>query len=126
MALRTIEQEKKLPLKRHIKVGDAEFDAVFISRDVLTFVEVAFLVSPQISQEKISSIFAKIEAVRKNFRHIRNNSQFRLLTALVTQLDDAGDKQLRSTLAEKFAETPVDVDIRFFDFETLQKTFTEE
>lgn len=126
LALREIEQEKKLPLKRHIKVGDAEFDAVFISRDVLTFVEVAFLVSPQISQEKINAIFEKVEAVKRNFRHIRKNSQFRLLTVLVTQLDDAGEKELRSTLADKFAETPVDVDIRFFDFEELQKTFTEE
>jgi hypothetical protein len=126
LALREIEHEKKLPLKRHIKVGDAEFDAVFISRDVLTFVEVTFLVSPQISQEKINAIFTKIDAVRRNFRHIRKNSQFRLLAALVTQLDAAGEKELRSTLADKFAETPVDVDIRFFDFEELQKTFTEE
>jgi hypothetical protein len=126
LALREIEQEKKLPLKRHIKVGDAEFDAVFISRDVLTFVEVTFLVAPQISQEKVNAIFAKIEAVKRNFRHIRKNSQFRLLAALVTQLDAAGEQQLRSTLADKFAETPVDVDIRFFDFEELQKTFTEE
>ncbi len=126
LALREIEQEKKLPLKRHIKVGDAEFDAVFISRDVLWFVEVAFLVSPNLPQEKIDSIFEKIEAVRRNFRHIRRNSQFRLLAALVTQLDAAGEKQLRSTLADKFAETPVDVDIRFFDFEELQRMFTEE
>ncbi|MET0753918.1 MAG: hypothetical protein ABWZ66_11115 [Pyrinomonadaceae bacterium] len=126
LALRQIEQEKKLPLKRHIKVGDAEFDAVFISRDVLTFVEVTFMVTPQISQERIDGVFEKINQVKRNFQHIRRNANFRLLLALVTQLDIAGESDLRSSLVEKFAETPVDVDIRFFDFEELQKTFTEE
>jgi hypothetical protein len=126
LALRQIEQEKKLPLKRHIMVGDAEFDAVFISQDVLTFVEVTFLVSPHISQERIEGVFRKINAVKRNFQHIRNNSKFRLLLALVTQLDITAESNLRATLVQRFAETPVDVDIRFFDFEELQKTFTEE
>jgi hypothetical protein len=126
LALRQIEQEKKLPLKRHIMVGDAEFDAVFISQDVLTFVEVTFLVSPHISQERIEGVFRKINAVKRNFQHIRKNSKFRLMLALVTQLDVTAESNLRATLVQKFAETPVDVDIRFFDFEELQKTFTEE
>jgi len=126
LALRQIEQEKRLPLKRHIKVGDAEFDAVFISQDVLTFVEVTFLVSPHISQERIEGVFKKINAVKKNFQHIRKNSKFKLLLALVTQLDAAAEANLRLTLVQRFAETPVDVDIRFFDFEQLQQTFTEE
>lgn len=126
LALRQIEQEKKLPLKRHIMVGDAEFDAVFISQDVLTFVEVTFLVSPHISQERIEGVFRKINAVKRNFQHIRKNSKFRLLLALVTQLDVTAESNLRATLVQRFAETPVDVDIRFFDFEELQKTFTEE
>jgi hypothetical protein len=126
LALRQIEQEKKLPLKRHIKVGDADFDAVFISRDVLTFVEVSFLVTSHVSQARIDEVFRKINHVKKNFQHIRRNSKFRLLLALVTQLDIAGESDLRSSLVQKFAETPIDVDIRFFDFEELQQTFTEE
>ncbi len=126
LALRQIEQEKKSPLKRHIMVGDAEFDAVFISRDVLTFVEVTFLVTPHISQERIDEIFEKINSVKRNFHHIRRNSRFRLLLALVTQLDISGESDLRSSLAQKFAGTPVDVDVRFFDFEELQQNFTEE
>jgi phosphate/sulfate permease len=126
LALRQIEQEKKQPLRRHVKVGDAEFDAVFISRDVLTFVEVTFLVTPHVSQEKIDAIFRKINTVQRNYQHIRKNSKFRLLLAVVTQMDASAEDELRSTLVEKFAETPVDVDIRFFDFENLQQTFTEE
>ena len=125
LALRQIEQEKKLPLKRHIKVGEAEFDAVFISRDVLTFVEVVFLVTPHVSQEKIDKIFGKIATVKKNFQHVRTHSKFRLMMALVTQLDETATQELRSSLTQKFTETPVDVDIRFFDFEELQRIFTE-
>lgn len=126
LALRQIEQEKRLPLKRHVKVGDAEFDAVFISRDILTFVEVTFMVTPHISQDRIDGVFEKISAVKRNFQHIRRNAKFRLMLALVTQLDVSGESDLRSSLVEKFTETPVDVDIRFFDFEELQQTFTEE
>ncbi|CAN5398301.1 hypothetical protein BH10ACI1_BH10ACI1_35350 [soil metagenome] len=126
LALRQIEQETKLPLKRHIKVGDAEFDAVFISRDVLTFVAVIFLVTPFVSQKKIDLVFGKINSVKKNYQHVRRHSKFRLLLALVTQLDESATAELRSSLIQKFTETPVDVDIRFFDFEELQKNFTEE
>lgn len=126
LALRQIEQEKKQPLKRHIKVGEAGFDAVFISRDVLTFVEVIFLVSPHVSQEKIDGIFGKINTVKKNFLHVRTHSKFRLMLALVTQLDENATRELKNSLTQKFTETPVDVAIRFFDFEELQKVFTEE
>ena len=44
--------------------------------------------------------------------------------ALVTQLDQTGEAKLRSILGDKFSETPVDVDIRLFDFEELQRIFT--
>lgn len=126
LALRKIEQEMKLPLKRHIRVGDAEFDAVFISRAALTFVEVAFLVTPEFSQEKVDFIFEKLGKVKKSFFHIRKSSKFKLMLAVVTQIDVEGESDLRSSLARQFSETPVDVDIRFFDFEELQKIFTEE
>lgn len=126
LALRQVEQETKLPLKRHIKVGEAEFDAVFISRDILTFVEVIFLVTPHVSQAKIDAVFGKISIVKKNYLHARKHSKFRLLLGLVTQLDESATAELRSSLIQKFTETPVDVDIRFFDFEELQKIFTEE
>lgn len=126
LALRKIEQEKKQPLKRHIKVGDAEFDAVFISSAALTFVEVSFLVTSKFSQEKIDIILDKLNKVKKSFFHIRKDSKFKLMLALVTQIDVAGESDLRSSLAQQFSETPVDVDIRFFDFEELQRIFTEE
>lgn len=127
LALRQIEQEKKLPLKRHVRAGGAEFDAVFISRDVSTFVEVMFLVTSDISQKKIDAILNKMEAVKKNFAGVsRTKTKIRLLLALVTQLDAADENRLRSSLSAQFAATPVDVDVRLFDFEGLQRIFTED
>lgn len=126
LAIRQIEQEKKLPLKRHISVGEAEFDAVFLSRDVSTFVDVTFLVTSNISQEKIDAILNKVDAVKRNFKRIKSNSKIKLLLVIVTQLDPEDETKLRSSLATKFASTPVDIDIRLLDFEGLQRIFTED
>jgi hypothetical protein len=126
LALRQIEQEKKLPLKRHVRVGDAEFDAVFISRDVSTFVEMTFLVTAGISQQKIDAILGKMEAVKQKFARIKTETKIKLLLVLVTQLDPEDENRLRASLAEQFAATPVDIDVRLFDFEGLQRIFTED
>ena len=126
LALRQIEQEKQVPLKRHITVGGVEFDAVFLSRDVSTFVEVTFLVTSNFSQEKINAILEKVETVKRNFEKIKSKSKIRLMLLLVTQLEPADETNLRSSLAEKFTSTPVDVDIRLLDFEALQRIFTED
>lgn len=126
LAIRQIEQEKKLPLKRHIKVGNSEFDAVFLSRDVSTFVDVTFLVTSNISQKKIDAVLANVEAVKKNFKSIKSKTKIKLLLVLVTQLDAEDEAKLRESLSTKFTSTPVDVDIRLLDFESLQRIFTED
>jgi hypothetical protein len=45
---------------------------------------------------------------------------------LVTQLDQVGEAKLRAAVVKKFTPdtTPVDVDIRLLDFESLQKIYT--
>jgi hypothetical protein len=48
------------------------------------------------------------------------------LLVLVTQLDEEGEAKLRSKLVSKFSSTPVDVDIRLLDFQTLQKIYAED
>jgi hypothetical protein len=50
----------------------------------------------------------------------------RLLLALVTRLNQQAENRLRASLAEKFALTPVDVDVRFLPHDSLQKTFIAE
>lgn len=126
LALRQIEQEKKLPLKRHVQIGKADFDAIFISQDVSTLVDVTFVVTSDISQKKIDAVLSKVEAVRRNFARIKSKTKIRLLLVLVTQLAADDEMKLRSTLAAQFASTPVDIDIRLLDFEGLQRIFTED
>ncbi len=123
LALRNIEQDTDVSLKRHLSLERAEFDAVLINQDLIKCIEVSFLVAPDISQDKINSILKKIDSTKRILRKIRPHTKLVLLLALVTQLDQADETQLRSTISDRFANTPVDVEITWFDFETLQKTF---
>lgn len=124
LALRHIEKEAQIPLMRHVTLGEIEFDAVLINQEIIKCVEVTFLVAPQIQDEKINRILKKTEAVKTILAKIRPDTKLILMLALVTQLDRMSEAKLRSTIADKFTATPVDVDIRLFDFEELQKVFT--
>ena len=49
------------------------------------------------------------------------------MIVLVTQLTESEQMTLRNVLkAQRFNETPVDVDIRMLDFELLQKLYVSE
>lgn len=124
LALRHIEKEAQIPLMRHVTLGEIEFDAVLINQETIKCVEVTFLVAPQIHDEKINRILKKTEAIKRELAKIRPDTKLILMLALVTQLDRMSEAKLRSTIADKFIATPVDVDIRLFDFEELQKVFT--
>lgn len=126
LALRKIEQETKLSLMRHIAVEAVDFDAAFINRDVITFVEVAFLVTPHIAQEKITEILRKLDYAKKLLAKIRPDSKLKLMLALVTQFDEQAAAKLPAMLRDKFAATPVDVIINPLDFEELQKIFASD
>jgi tRNA threonylcarbamoyladenosine modification (KEOPS) complex Pcc1 subunit len=116
-----------LPLKRHIKIGEAEFDAVFISRDISTLVDVTFLVTSNVSQKKIDAILSKVEAVKQNFARIKSKTKVKLLLVLVTQINAEDEAKLRASLATKFRSMAIDfAEIRLLDFEGLQRIFTED
>jgi hypothetical protein len=123
LALRNIEQETDVSLKRHISLERSEFDAVLINQDLVKCIEVSFLVVPDISQDKINLILRKIDSTKRILSKIRPHTKLVLMLVLVTQLDETDETQLRSTIANKFANTPVDVEIRWFDFEGLQSIF---
>ncbi len=123
LALRNIEQEADVSLKRHVSLERADFDAILINQDLIKCIDVSFLVAPDIAQDKINIILRKIDSTKKILNKMRPHTKLVLLLVLVTQLDQADETQLRSTIANKFANTPVDVEIRWFDFETLQKIF---
>lgn len=124
LALRQIQQEVKEPLLRHQSIGNADFDAVLFKQDVIVCVEIAFLVTPDISPVKISEVLKKIAAATKSFEREGKDPKFKLLLVLITQFDRAGEAELRSSLVKRFSATPVEVDIRLFDFEDLQKIYT--
>lgn len=126
LALRKIEDEEKITLMRHIAIETAEFDAILINENIIKCIEVTFLVTPNISQEKVNAVLRKLDVTKKLFARIRPGTKTVLMLALVTQFNQKAELELRSTLSRKLSATPVDVDIRLFDFENLQKTYTTD
>lgn len=125
LALRQIQQEARVPLMRHVTVGNTPFDAVIIKGDLITCVEVTFLVTPIISKAKIDLILKKMAAPIRVIKNSKHAARIRLLLVLVTQLDESSEAELRSSMREKFdpQTLTVDVDIRLLDFEALQKIY---
>ncbi len=126
LAMRQIEMENRMTLTRHVAVENVFFDGVSTKSDAVICVEVAFVITSEISQERINSLLDKVEQAVKRFREIRPGMKTKLIYALVTQLSPDGEIRLRNTLANKFSTTPVDADIRLLDFETLQNSFLSE
>jgi hypothetical protein len=123
LALRTIEQESDTSLKRHISLERTDFDAVLINDDLIKCIDVTFAVTPNIPQEKLNLMMRKSDALKKILGRLRPHTKLVLMVVIVMQLDRETEDELRANVREKFAQTPVDVDIRFYDFEELQKAF---
>ena len=127
LALRKIQQDERKPLFRHVRVKNIGFDAVLLSENNLNFIEVTFLVAPELPQKKISLIAGKVAAAKEFFGENYPDSKLKFSLVLVTQLDREADAKLRSTLTkERFSTIPVDIDINFYDFEELQKVYAIE
>jgi len=127
LALRQIQQEENLPLMRHVSIGGTPFDAILVEHDLITCVEVAFLVVPDVRQEKIESMLKKITLAKKNLADLKSRLRLRLMLVLVTQLTAEEEERLRGMLiTRRFSDTPVDIDIRLLDFEMLQKVYVSE
>jgi hypothetical protein len=123
LALRQIQQETKEPILRHQSVGAADFDAVLFKQDAIVCIEIAFLVAPDVSQVKINEVLRKIDSAKKTFERLGKDVNLKLLLVLIRRFDRAGEADLRSSLVKKFSATSVDIDVRLFDFETLQKIY---
>jgi hypothetical protein len=127
LALRQIQQDENVPLLRHVGVGDVPFDAVFVKDDVLNCCEVSFLVAPDLRQDKIDAMIRKVKRVKEIVGTAKVSLTVRMMLILVTQLSKEDDDRLRSVLnTRRFSTTPVDVDIRLLDFETLQKIYVTD
>ncbi|HEV7699409.1 MAG TPA: hypothetical protein VGO43_04205 [Pyrinomonadaceae bacterium] len=127
LALRQIQQEENLPLMRHVSIGRVPFDGILVDQDLITCIEVAFLVSPDIRQERIEAMLKKISQAKKDLAEMRSRLRLRLMLVIVTQLSPDEEEQLRGILVtRRFTDTPVDIDIRLLDFEMLQKVYVSE
>ncbi|MEO6654553.1 MAG: hypothetical protein ABIO36_00570, partial [Pyrinomonadaceae bacterium] len=127
LALRQIQQEENLPLMRHVQIGRTPFDAILVDQDLITCIEVSFLVVPDVRQERIESILKKITLAKKNLAEMKSRLRLRLMLVLVTQLSPDEEEILRGMLiTRRFSDTPVDIDIRLLDFEMLQKVYVSE
>ncbi|MBV9216882.1 MAG: hypothetical protein JO053_11975 [Acidobacteria bacterium] len=127
LALRQIQQEENLPLMRHVSIGRTPFDAILVDQDLITCIEVSFLVTPDVRQEKIEAILKKIAQAKKNLIEMKSRLRLRLMFVLVTQLSSDEEERLRNVLiTRRFTDTPVDIDIRMLDFEMLQKVYVSE
>ena len=127
LALRQIQQEENLPLMRHVSIGKVPFDAILVDHDLITCIEVSFLVVADLRQDKIESMLKKITQAKKNLTDLRSRLRLRLMLVLVTQLTLDEEEHLRGMLiGRRFSDTPVDIDIRLLDFELLQKVYLSE
>jgi hypothetical protein len=124
LALRRVQQDHSAPMIRHLQVGGAPFDALIIEHDELICVEVSFLVKPDLRQEKVDSMLRKMGTVKRFLTSQRLDVALRLLLVVVTQLTPDEVDELKSRLTGKrFPDSPVNIDIHFFDFEELQRTY---
>lgn len=128
LALRQIQSEADAPLMHKIDIGNAEFDAVFIKDDLVTCVDVTFVVGSDVPKEKIGAYLRKMTAAANYLEAIRPGSRIKLLLVIVTQLDDSPLEKLRANVRAKFTPelTPVATDVRFFDFQGLQKIYADD
>jgi len=127
LALRQIQQEENLPLMRHVSIGKMPFDGILVDQDLIICIEVAFLVVPDIRQEKVEAMLRKVAQAKKNLAEVKSRLRLRLMLVIVTQLSVEDEEKLRGALVSKrFTDTPVDIDIRLLDFEMLQKVYVSE
>lgn len=127
LALRQIQQEENQPLMRHVSIAKTPFDAILVHEDMVTCIEVSFLVVPDIRQERIESMLKKITMAKSRLAEMKSRLRLRLMLVLVTQLSVEEEEQLRGMLiSRRFSDTPVDVDIRLLDFEMLQNVYVSE
>jgi hypothetical protein len=122
-----MQQDHTAPMIRHLQVGGAAFDALIIENDELICVEVSFVVRPDLRQEKVDAMLRKMGTVKRYLASQRLDVGLRLLILVVTQLTPEEVDKLKGRLTGKrFPDSPVNIDIHFFDFEELQRTYVTD
>lgn len=127
LALRQVQQEYNAPMLRHVAVGQTPFDAVVLKQDLMICVDVSFMVTPDMRQEKVDAMIKKAAAAQEHLKNSGSSRTVRLLIGLITQLSNEDENKLRAALKKgRFSATSVDIDIRIFDFEALQRIYVTD
>lgn len=127
LALREIQNQESVPLMRHVTIGGIPFNAVLLRKNVVSCIDVSFILAPEMRQEKVDAMLRKVAVVKRGFQHQGVNAKLSLMLVLITQLSSEDDALLRKRLNKQlFEDTPVDVDIRLLDFETLQRIYVTD
>lgn len=127
LAFRQIQQDEAAPVLRHVTAVGVPFDAVMVKNDTLVCCEVAFLVAPELRQDRVVAMMKKIAAVKRSIDSMNVGMNVRLMPVLITQMQKENVSRLRDSLSTtRFSTTPADIDIRLFDFEELQRTYMSE
>jgi hypothetical protein len=125
LALRQIQQEENRPLMRHVSIGGTPFDAILTDQDLIVCIEVAFVVVPDVRQDRIEAMIKRISQARTNLAKNKSRLRLRLMLVIVTQLTPDEVEELEENLRRRsFKNMQFDaVDIRILDFEMLQKLY---
>lgn len=128
LALRQIQQEEQVPILRHVSIGDVPFDAVLVKQDLIICAEASFLVAPELRQERIDSMMKKMARVTRVVEEMKVSMNVRLMIILVTQLTPEDEERLQKSLntGKRFPDSPVEIEIRFLDFEALQRIYVTD
>lgn len=126
LALRQIQQEEAALLLRHVTIGNVPFTAVLVKDDYVACIEASFVVSPELRQDRVEAIIRKIAAVKAVVQKEGLKLDVRLMLVLITQLTSEDEDKLRRVVKKRFADTPVTIDIRFLDFESLQRIYVTD
>ena len=125
LALRQIQQEEGSLLLRHVTIGNVPFTAVLVKDNYIACLEASFVVSPELRPDRVEAIIRKIAAVKAVVKKQNLNLDVRLMLVLITQLTPEDEDKLRK-IVKKTIHAPVTSDIRFLDFETLQRIYVTD
>jgi len=128
LALRQIQQEENLPLMRHVSIGKTPFDGILVDQELITCIEVAFVVVPDLRKDRVESMVKKIAKARTNLAALKSRLRLKLMVVVVTQLTPEDVERLEHNLRkESFKDQQFDtVEVRLLDFEMLQKLYVSE
>ncbi|HXF42431.1 MAG TPA: hypothetical protein VNK26_01700 [Pyrinomonadaceae bacterium] len=127
LAFRQIQMEENRPVIRNASLLGNDFDAAYFSGQMLVCCDTAFLVNPRFPHDRVSASIKKMQRLKTALNGQSTKLGLRLMLLFITQMgQEELDRLRRDIKTTYFAQSPVEVDIRFLDFEKLQRMFIHD